>query len=396
MLHTSRIALPGESAPALSFVFFDAATGKRVDAVLPPHTYAMDPIRSGNIWWSHDSRAVYIRAFDTKARSYSLFRLDAGTGTSTKLVDERVTSFVPEVFVNNRSTVDIPSTGEVLWYSQRDDFGHLYRSSGTGTLINRVTSGQLYVAATIAVSDGWVNFLAGREDSLDPYKRQLYRVRLDGSRQEQLTRDDADHDATASLTGHYILLRTLRLDRPVSISLVDMQGKRIAQLIEASYAADITMPERVSALGRDGRTMIFGTLFRPSNFDPAKRYPIIHYVYGNQQSTNAPLQIEDFTGQYSQALAELGFVVLMIDGMGTPGRRRSFNDVGFGANFKDCGLPDAIAVMGNLARGRPYLDTTSVGSPPSREADTAPHRRCLTIPMSSRLLCPSPALMIRA
>ena len=359
--HVTRTAFPGEPAPTLSFMIFDAVSGKRVDVALPPMTFARDPIRVGNIWWAEDGQNLYLRTIDVRAGRTTLWRIDPRSGRAVALIAETVQSLVPPTYDDNTVVRDVPGSNAILWYSQRDDYGHLYRYSDAGRLLNCVTSGQLYVAAIVAVTGDWVYFLAGRENSVDPYQHQLYRVRLDGRDQQQLTVDGAQRDATSSPGAAYFLLRSTSLDRPTSATLVDSRGNRIVTLADAAYAKDIPLPERVSAFGRDGRTRVFGTLFKPSRFDPAIRYPIIHYVYGGPQTTNAPLGIEDFTSQYAQGLAELGFLVLTVDGMGTPGRTKTFHQVAFGAGFRDCGLADAIAVMRALARSRSYIDDAKVG-----------------------------------
>ena len=358
--HVTRTPFPGEQAPLVSLMIFDAASGRRTDVDLPPIDLYPDPIRSNNIWWSKDGRFVYLRSVDAKRHAVSIWRIVASSGKATLVLNEQVIPFISKAYEVNQVTTTLDS-GEVLLYSQRDDFGHLYRYSGSGRLLNKVTSGQIYVSAIVTTAGDWVYFLAGREDSTDPYKQQLFRVRIDGHGQQQLTRDEAQHEAAASPGGTYFVLQRRYLDRPPEAVLVGSTGAVIATLTTGAYAKDKAVPERFSALGRDGRTRIFGTLFKPSNFDPAKRYPIIHYVYGAAQSTNAPLDAEDWTSLYSQALAELGFVVLTADGMGTPGRTKSFNAVAAGAGFKDCGLPDAIAVMRALAKDRHYIDTTRVG-----------------------------------
>lgn len=359
--HVTRTAFPGEPAPALSFMIFDAANGSRVDVRLPPMTFARDPVRVGNIWWAEDGRNLYLRTVDVRAGRTALWRIDPRNGAAVALIEEGVQSLVPPTYDDNAIVRDVPGSDDILWYSQRDDYGHLYRYSSTGRLLNRVTSGRLYVAATVAVTADWIYFLAGKEDSADPYQHQLYRVRRDGRGQQQLTDDGAQHDASPSPRAAYFLLRSTTLDRPTSATLIDANGKRVATLTEAIFPKDMPLPERVSAIGRDGRTRMFGTLFKPSNFDPDRRYPVIHYVYGGPQTNNAPLGVEDFTSQYSQGLAEIGFIVLTVDGMGTPGRTKTFHQVAFGAGFKDCGLADAIAVMRALARSRAYIDDAKVG-----------------------------------
>lgn len=358
--YVTRTPFPGEPAPLVSFMVFDAATGRRTDVSLPPTDLFPDPIRSNNIWWSNDGNFIYLRLVDAKRHIVSIWRIVASSGKAVLAMSEQVKSSISNAYEPNDVTRALDS-GELLFYSQRDDFGHIYRYSSSGQLLNKVTSGQLYVSSIVTTKGDWVYFLAGREDSPDPYKQQLFRVRIDGKEQEQLTRDDAQHEAEASPGGAYFILQRRYLDRPPEAVLAGSTGETIATLATGAYARGAAVPERISALGRDGRTRIFGTLFKPSDFDPAKRYPVIHYVYGAPQATNAPLDAEDWTSLYSQALAELGFIVLTADGMGTPGRTKSFNDLATGPGFRDCGLPDAIAVMRALAKDRAYIDMTRVG-----------------------------------
>ncbi len=358
-LYTGRTAYPGESEPKLSlFVFQPKVSGTR-RLSLPPLEYSGDPIRNGNVWWSRDGKTLYVRAY--RQGQTQLWTVDPVNGNGKLVIAENSRTLIRAIYLPNQLTVDVAGTSDIIWFSQRDEYGHLYRYSSAGELLNRITRGPLIVSAIIGIFDGQVYFVAGVDDGNDPYKQQLFRARLDGTSQEQLTHDGLDHDVTASPDGTRFVIEAFSIDRLRRTSIVDREGRELIELARPALGDRIPRPERISVPGRDGKTLIWGVMFKPSDFDPAKHYPIIHYVYGGAWTPFSPRSRDDRRAFYAQSMAELGFIVLMVDGMGTPGRTRSFNTLAFGKGFNDCGLPDAIIVMQTLARNRSYFDLDHVG-----------------------------------
>jgi dipeptidyl aminopeptidase/acylaminoacyl peptidase len=247
-------------------------------------------------------------------------------------------------------------------------------------LLRQLSTGPYNVAGIAHVDEDerWLYFTAlGREEGRDPYYPHLYRVRLDGSAPELLTPEDAAHTVWFSPSGKFFVDTYSRLDLP-TVSLVrSASGAEICELERADVGALLETgwqpPERFCAKARDGVTEVYGAIFRPSRFDANRRYPLIDNIYGGPQVNQAPTTFADaapFGGPWragrgrgfwhAQALAELGFVVVMIDGLGMPGRGKSYADVSY-RNLADGGLPDHIAVLRQLADRYPYLDLSRVG-----------------------------------
>ena len=245
-----------------------------------------------------------------------------------------------------------------------------------------MTSGAFNVSqiAHVNEAEGWVAFMAvGREPDRDPYLNHLYRVSLDDGEPDLLTPEDADHTVRFSPTGKHFVDIFSRTDVPPVTNLRSASGELVLEIERADIAPLLgtgwTAPERFTAKGRDGTTDVYGVIIRPSGFDPdaCNRYPVIDYIYGGPQVNVAPTTFTDatpFTDPFrqgrgsgfwqAQAIAELGFVVVMVDGMGMPGRSRAYHDVSY-RNLGDAGLPDHIAAIRQLGDREPALDLSRVG-----------------------------------
>jgi dipeptidyl aminopeptidase/acylaminoacyl peptidase len=210
----------------------------------------------------------------------------------------------------------------------------------------------------------------GREPGRNPYLHHLYRVSLDGGTPELLTPEDADHDVSFSLGGGWFVDTFSRLDLPPVSALRAADGA----LVRVLETADITdllatgwrKPEPIRTLARDGRTEIYGALFVPSTFDTERHYPVLDDVYPGPHNIRTPVRFPlpaTASGTWqAQALAELGFIVVMLDGLGTAYRSKAFHDVGWGPGFGEAGgLPDHVHALRALAGERPYLDLERVG-----------------------------------
>jgi dipeptidyl-peptidase 4 len=243
------------------------------------------------------------------------------------------------------------------------------------------------VARLAQVHEGerWVAFTAlGREPGVDPYHNQLCRVSLDGAPGDgpfdgatRLTSGDGDHTVRYSPDGAWFVDIVSDTTTPPVTTLHDASGSRIATLERADVstllATGWTPPERFHAKARDGVTEVYGVVIRPTGYDPVGSYPVIDYIYGGPQTTIAPTTFTDatpFTDPFrngrgsgfwqAQAIAELGFVVVMIDGLGMPGRSRAFHDRSY-RDLADAGIPDHIAAIRQLGDRDPALDTGRVG-----------------------------------
>jgi dipeptidyl-peptidase-4 len=263
----------------------------------------------------------------------------------------------------------LPALNEVLWFSERDDWGQLYLYDlATGALKQQVTSGTGNVQQVIRVDEKarllWFTGV-GKEATGDPYFRHVYRIGLDGKGLTLLTPEDGDHNVTWSPSYKYFVDSWSRPDLPPTAVLRDgMTGK----LIEILEKADISKlvatgwkpPTRIIVKARDGKTDLYGLMFTPFDLDSTRKYPIINYIYPGPQTGSVGSRSFAAARGDNQALADLGFVVVSLDGMGTPARSKSFHDAYYG-RMGDNTLPDQVAGMKELAQRYQFIDINKAG-----------------------------------
>ncbi|MEM9618062.1 MAG: prolyl oligopeptidase family serine peptidase [Pseudomonadota bacterium] len=361
-LHKTITPWPGdENLPSAEFQIFTAATGTTVRVDLPEKfVRAGDPLRRGLAAWSEDGEYCVLTLTDLRDRVLTSWRIDAATGKASKIYEETgyFMSLGRPWYMYPRLIGD-----ELLVWSNRDEYAHMYRyNARNGEFLNAVTSGAIHVWEFVGVRENWVYFLAGVLDGeRDPYQKQLFRSKLDGSEQEQLTDNNADYGALASSNLDYIFLTERTLANPLSHYLIDYEGNTIHQFSTPKYLEGFIAPERVSGTGRDNRTSVWGTLFKPADFDPSRSYPILHYVHGTVGWTTGPLGIDQWFGMQGQALAELGFIVMVADGIGGGGRTRSYAYVSHDDGHQCGQVYDNLLLMRAVAESRPYMDIGRVG-----------------------------------
>ena len=386
---TWRFAMPNDPAVATaqSWVFDVASrTGRAVDIPALPITF-LTPVEVRDAWWAAHSKAFYLIARSRYAKAMSLQIVDAATGRARELIAEAGKTFVESADLGQRPMVHVLKNGDVLWFSERDGYGRLYLYDGlTGKLKRPLTQGPWTVRSLLRVDEeaGTVFVAATREPGpdIDPYYRNLYRIRLADGAVTRLTPEEADHSVAAlqdsiidrpgssfgfSPSGRYVLDTYTRADLPSKTVLRRADGRLVAEVEQADIsrlkASGFTMPERFSALAADGKTPLYGVLFRPSDFDPAKRYPVIDNPYPGPQSrrTSPDLLQEVFSYNTAQAAAELGFIVIAMDGRGSQGRTKAFRDESYGGLGQAGHLDDHVAVIRELGRRYPYMDLDHVG-----------------------------------
>ncbi|HEY4415535.1 MAG TPA: prolyl oligopeptidase family serine peptidase [Verrucomicrobiae bacterium] len=356
---------PGDVLPHVQPVLVDVVD--KTAAVIPDDlfTNAFTPDGELNIRWSPRSDEFY---FDYNQRGHQLYRVlavNATNGAVRTVVEERSKTFVDYETKTWRAWLD--DSGELLWMSERDGWAHLWLYAiATGTVKNEITRGDWVVREVLKV-DGekrQVWFLAsGVQPGEDPYHHQLCRVNFDGSGFIQLTQGDGDYTVEFSPDGNYFIAKYSRVDLPPVTELRRSDdGKLICELEHADATQLVqsgwTPPERFVAKGRDGQTDIYGVLIKPSNFDPRKKYPVVEEVYAGPQDSFAPVKFSRLLRQHQ--IAELGFIVVQADGMGTDNRGKKFHDVCW-KNLQDAGFPDRIAWMKAAAQTRPWMDLSRVG-----------------------------------
>lgn len=315
--------------------------------------------------WAPDSGEFY---FDYNQRGHQLYRIlaaDAKTGAVRVVVEETSRTFIDYTKKTWRHWLD--KTGELIWMSERDGWCHLWLyDAKTGAVKHQITKGAWPVREVLHVDaerrEIW--FMAGGlKPGEYPYHEHLCRVNVDGSGFKQLTQADAQHEVEFSPDREFFIDTWSRADHPPVIELRRSRDGSLVCALETADAKDLlatgwTMPERFVAKGRDGITDICGVIIKPSTFDPMKRYPVVEEIYAGPHSAFAPKQFGRLLRQHQ--IAELGFIVVQMDGMGTNHRGKAFHDVCW-KNLADAGFPDRIAWIKAAAASRPWMDLTRVG-----------------------------------
>ncbi len=374
-LQAWKYPLPGDAKIfMIERVVIDVDTKKLTRLLMPPDPHRSslcDHVVCGGTWadvqWSPDSRQVAFLSTSRDHKEEWLRIADAGTGEVRQVLNEKVATF----FESGNGRVNwryLPASNEFIWFSQRDNWGQLYLyDATTGRLKNQITTGEGNVTQMLRVDEKAraIYFLGlGKEKGRDPYFRHYYRVNFDGSNQKLLTPDDADHTVALSPSGEYFIDTYSKPDvAPVSV-LRDSTGQLVVALEQADISRLVASgwkpPMPITMKARDGMTDIYGLLFRPANFDPSKKYPIVNQIYPGPQSGSVGSRSFSAARGDTQALAELGFIVVQIDGMGTPGRSKKFHEAYY-ANMGDNTLPDQVAGMRELGKRFPWIDLDRVG-----------------------------------
>lgn len=380
IMYSYRYALPGDSViPKFEYYAFDVESRKptRVNAgPLDAVNTTCCWMSTDTIWkdvrWSNGSDEFLFTAGKRGNHELTLMAADARTGTTRTILKEAGKTYVE----TNQNSGGIPNWRpidagkQVVWWSERDGWGHLYLiDAGTGAVKQRLTSGAWIVSDLVYVDEAlrYVYFTGrGREAGRDPYYRFLYRTKLDGSGAvELLTPENADHNVSFSPDGKYLVDVYSRPDTiPISVVrspsgaiVKELQRADISRLVTAGW----TMPIPFTVKARDGQTDLEGLLFRPSRIVPGRKYPVIDYIYpGPQVGSVGGRQFNVNPAGAARSLAELGFYVVQVDAMGTPGRSKAFHDTFYG-NMTDNGIPDQIATIKQLAARYPEMDLDRVG-----------------------------------
>ncbi len=334
--------------------------------VLPCHDRAFsDSWNVRFLRWSPDSSRAYVLFNQRGHQQVSLRSIDAQTGRLQDIVNETSETFID---YSQKTMIHwLDQSNELIWASERDGWNHLYRFDAvTGKQINQITQGEWVVRGIEHVDEdrGVIWFAAmGIHPDQDPYHVHLARVNLDGTELVVLTDGDGTHQWEFNADRSLFVDRWSRVDLPETVQLREAKdGTVVADLftqdISKLQRQKFTLPIRFESVGRDNQTMIYGTLILPSTFNPEKSYPVIEHIYAGPQDFHVK---KHFRGHISQRrLAELGFVVVQIDGMGTNWRSKKFHDVCW-KNLSDAGLPDRIAWLKAAAEQYPWIDLSRVG-----------------------------------
>ncbi|MCR8843861.1 S9 family peptidase [Paenibacillus sp. SC116] len=390
-LYTSRYAMVGDEHVPMMEVYIadiDNQESIRVEAdpvvATSPTAFASIVPLSG---WSADSNQAYYKLVARDFKSAQLILVQANTGEARVIVEETSETFIFSHLYHNGNFslyfgyLEINSSlnpnfqllqdNSLIWLSERDGYGHLYViDSCTGQTRRALTAGNWNVRRLIAVDEehGWVYFTAsGREAGSDPYYQHLYRVQLDGSSLTLLTPEDANHSVLLSPDFTYFINTYSRVDlAPVSVlrsvdgdCTRELECANIQPLLDKGYQ----LPERFTVKAADGVTDVYGIIIKPANLDLAQMYPVIDHYYAGSQVIQTPksFNLTALETGGAQALAQLGFATIIMDGKGTPFRSREFIDVAAGNMGDGAGLNDHVAALPQLAEMYPFLDIERVG-----------------------------------
>ncbi|MBK6795709.1 MAG: DPP IV N-terminal domain-containing protein [Acidobacteria bacterium] len=355
-------AKPGDALDLPQPVLFHIESKMRlaIDNSLFPNPYQMTRID-----WRKDSRAFTFEYNQRGHQVYRVIEVEAATGKARSIISEEPKTFF--CYSSKKYRYDLRDGKETIWMSERDGWNHLYLIDGqTGAVKNQITKGNWVVRGVEKVDEEkrQVWFQAGGMTPVkDPYFVHYYRINFDGSGLVALTQADANHTVSFSADMKYYVDTWSRVDLPpVSELHLAVDGKllgevergNIDELIKAGWRA----PEVFISTGRDGKTDIWGMIYRPANFDPLKKYPVVENIYAGPHSSFVPKSFAAYNQM--QSMAELGFIVVQIDGMGTSNRSKAFHDVAW-KNLGDAGFPDRILWHKAVAAKYTYYDISRVG-----------------------------------
>ena len=362
-------ALPGDSViplPAVHVVNIDTKSNVKIELPATAVRISLAGTPRDSVWSSESGKLNFVW-YTRGSKSLYLIEADAATGATRVLAKDSAATFV-ELSPRDPPSWYVSDNGnDVIWWSERDGWAHLYLFDGNGNLKNQITRGAWTVGAVQHVDEGarQIYFTArGREPDRLLYYAHLYRVKFDGSELTLLTPEDAHHRVEFSPNGRHFVDTYSSIETPPVTALRSARDGRVIRRLEE---ADVSRLEAIgwspgdvfTVKARDGITDLYGVMYKPSNFDPAKQYPVLDYIYPGPQ-VGSVRRWWWTTGGEQRATAELGFIVVAVDHLGTPFRSKAFHDNYYG-NFGDNGIPDHITALKQLAVRHPYIDLDRVG-----------------------------------
>ena len=362
---------PGDVLDLNQPVLFDVAAKKQIDI---DNQLFPNPYELSDLVWRKDSRAFTFEYNQRGHQVYRIIEVDAASGKPRAVISEE-----PKTFFNYRTAdgsqfdsgkeyrYDVGDGKEVIWMSERDGWNHLYLYDGmSGAVKNQITKGEWVVRGVERVDEAkrqiWFS-ACGMYPGQDPYFVYHYRINFDGSGLTLLTPEEANHSGSYSSDGLFFIDNYSRLDLPPTLVLRRSSDNSLLSTLERGDMSQLLKtgwkpPEVFTAKGRDGKTDIWGIIIRPTNFDPTKKYPVIENIYAGPQGSFVPKSFLTYSSVMAQA--EIGFIVVQIDGMGTSNRSKAFQDVAW-KNLGDAGFPDRILWHKAVAAKYPWYDITRVG-----------------------------------
>ena len=367
VLHRQEYAKPGDSLNIRIPVIIEVATGRVIEA---PYDELVPQYDVSRPEWNKDMKSIRFEFNERGHHTYRLLEMSAETGKLRTLVEEKNDKYVNYGRLYRHHFKD---GKRLLWTSERDGWNHIYLyDKEKAKLVRQITKGEFYVRGIQHVDEenGVIYFSANGPTGLrqneqeDPYFIHYYKVNLNGKGLTCLTPEEGMHKATFTSDMAYMIDTYSTVANPPVSVLRDTKDGHVIQTLETANidklkAAGWTPPEVFVAKGRDGKTDIWGLIRRPSNFDPTKKYPVIEYIYSGPGDQYVPKSFSS-SHYYLDGLAELGFIVVQMDGMSTSFRSRAFEEVCY-KNLKDSGFPDREAWIRAACEKYPYMDVDNVG-----------------------------------
>lgn len=369
ILHKQEYAKPGDELPQRWPTIIDVENGSRVeaDASAIANQYAL-----GWFQWLPDSKELTMEYNKRGHQLYQMLAMDAETGKLRTVAEEKSNTFV-NYSRTWRKTIN--KGKQLLWTSERDGWNHIYlydltpviKKGKLGVNVRQITKGDWFVRAVQHVDEkqGVIYFSAsGVNKKEDPYLVHFYRIDLDGKNMVCLTPDEGNHTVAYSPDYRYLVDTYSKVDQAPVTQLRSAVDGRLLKTLETADISKLksngwVTPEVFVAKGRDGKTNIWGVIQRPTNFDTTKKYPVIEYIYAGPGDAYTPKSFSAYNWNMT-GLAELGFIVVQLDGMGTSYRGKKFEEVCY-KNIQDAGFPDRMAWIKAAARKYPYMDAENVG-----------------------------------
>lgn len=375
-LETYKYGMPGEeNQPQPEILIFDITSKSRVKVKAekfkdPTYNIFTAPRRAREVdseeppppmWLAETSDKLYFGRQTRDLHGYEVCVADTASGEVKVLIEERLNTYIdyqPLYLLGNGR--------EMIWWSERDGWGHYYLYDGEGRLKNQITSGEFNCREIVRVDEKLrvLYFMAcGREKGEDPYYTHLYRINLDGTGLKLLTAGNFNHSVAMDDSKRFFVVNYSRVDTAPKSELMDANGQRLLELettdLSALLAAGFKFPETFTVKAADGVTDLYGVMYKPFDFDPNKKYPIIAYVYPGPQTESVS---KTFSPRNQNiALAQMGFIVIEVGNRGgSPMRSKWYHNYGYG-NLRDYGLADKKYAIEQLAARYPFIDINRVG-----------------------------------
>jgi len=361
-LYSYERPLAGDSLlTTIEYVLFDVELQKQINLKISPNA----PFLNYSIEWLQNSTKAFLLKYDRGYKKREFVEIDASTGEIHLIIQENATTYLDPLI---HSHLFLESTNQLIWTSEKDGYNHIYMYSlRKGTQKMQITKGNFMVHKIVFVDEynGEIYFTASGLEPGDPYFTYLYSISFYGKELKKITKDYANHIIYKSSDKKFLIDVFSRVDMPTKAVVYRLKDNRIIMNLTTANIDSLVAwgwkpaePFKVKA--RDDSTDIYGLIYRPSNFDSAKKYPIIDATYSGPHTIRTPKSFKQAIINNDLALAELGFIVITVDGLGTAYRSKKFHDFSY-KNLGDIGCEDHIKAIKELAQKYPSFDTASVG-----------------------------------